>query len=420
MSLLLSSDAAAGAASDVLAFDRYVEPLVEVMCDEQTSTPLTIGVFGAWGTGKSSLLRMLAEGLLDRDRDGFVHVDFNPWVHRNEDDLLIPLLHALHDALSSDRRQRFTQSAKRIFDVGARLSVDILLKRLTADAASLENIGALSKSYMAQRGQVESETRRLKEILQQEADRVAERDARIVVFIDDLDRCQPDQIIEILEMVKLFLDLRHTFIVLAVDQEVIDRGIQVKYSDFKFASGREVEIGAEYLEKMVQLPLQLHALHVDRVRAYLEALRPPPAVVDQLDLLQTVVLPNPRKIKRVANILALTDRILSADDALAGFDRSVVARLVVLQVQATELYAAVVAHPDLLVALDAAYAGQRHDRVEDFVEFGARAQAIFELTQRWYRADSYLTALFADAPFTAVRDQLPFYLGMLGPPRVVA
>ena len=116
---MLFSDGAATRNDDLLRFDRYVVPLARAHSDE-TTTPLTIGVYGAWGSGKSTLIKMLDEYLGETEPDGFVRVHFNPWVHRQEEGLLIPLLHALHDTLAQDRKERFKESAKRIWNVGAR------------------------------------------------------------------------------------------------------------------------------------------------------------------------------------------------------------------------------------------------------------------------------------------------------------
>src|SRR4051794_21289985 len=108
---MLFSDGAAARGDDLLRFDRYVLPLAQVLASGETSTPLTVGIFGAWGSGKSTLIKMLDEYLEVTDPDGFVRVHFNPWVHREEPGLLIPLLHTLHDTLAQDRKQRFTESA---------------------------------------------------------------------------------------------------------------------------------------------------------------------------------------------------------------------------------------------------------------------------------------------------------------------
>jgi hypothetical protein len=81
-------------------------------CRVRGGTPFAIGVFGAWGSRESTLLGLADAELESRHPDAFVRVHFNPWVHRQEDGMLVPLLHALHDMLDSDPRKGFVEAAK--------------------------------------------------------------------------------------------------------------------------------------------------------------------------------------------------------------------------------------------------------------------------------------------------------------------
>jgi predicted KAP-like P-loop ATPase len=418
MTVSVISDAAAKAAHDLLAFDRYLDPLVDILTNPKTETPLTIGVFGAWGSGKSTLLGMLDERLKSDHEDDFVRVDFNPWVHRNEPDMLIPLLHALRDRLESDRTHRFVEAATAIGNAVVKLGGDILLRRVTANALSLEKVDELRAEYARQRGEVESEIRNLRAMLQEHVDNVWDKGngARLVIFIDDLDRCQPTEIIDVLEMTKLFFDLRHTFIVIAVDKDVIDRGIEVKYNDFSFAEGRQAAIGAEYLEKMVQLPLNLFPLRESQVRAFVERLNPGDAVEEQLDLMQELLLPNPRKIKRIVNMLAVTTAIADSIPELADLDRGLLTRLAVMQVQSPELYGEIVRLPELLLALEGVARGNLglSDETGFKINFKTRGPALLDLCAKHWKPDSYLTPLFRTSTFSESEEELPAYITMLG------
>ena len=412
------SDLAAKTDGDKLQFNRYLRPLISILTDPQTETPFTIGIFGAWGSGKTTLLNMLNEELHQGHPDKFVSVYFNPWIHRGEPNLLIPLLHTLSDTLDEDPKHRFVESAKKIGAVLLKLGADLFLKSVTANTVSLEGLEKLEQGYLKERGQAQSEIRRLRKTLQAEADAVAAEGAKLVFFIDDLDRCDPAQIIDLLEAVKIFLDLRHVFVVLAVDKEVIDRGIEVKYSKFKFADeNRKAALGAEYLEKLVQLPLQLFPLHQKQVGDFVTALAPPKLVLDHLDLLKKLLLPNPRKIKRVVNILTVTNLVMEATDGIAKFNLApeLILRLVVLQVQSGDLYAEITKQSDFLVALEEVYAQKLSvDKDQDFAAYGDRAAAIQRLCKIYYRPDTYLSEVFKQSNFAAVKSNLMIYLSMLG------
>src|SRR5262245_58371627 len=81
------SDAPICLVGDRLSVGRYVDPLISVLTDPDQQTPFTVGVFGPWGSGKSSLLRMLNERLKRDYSERFVRVWFNPWIYRGEANL---------------------------------------------------------------------------------------------------------------------------------------------------------------------------------------------------------------------------------------------------------------------------------------------------------------------------------------------
>jgi len=358
---------------------------------------------------------MLNEQIASRYAEQFVHVDFNPWVHRAEPNVLVPLLHVLFETLESDPRKRFVESAKKIWDVLVRVGADVVLKATTLDKVSLEQLEKYEQRYLAERSRVTSEMRRLRNTLRDEAEKIRTQGARLLITIDDLDRCEPSDIIAVLESIKLFFDVPNVIVILAVDKEVIDRGIEVKYDKFSFAKDRRPAIGAEYLEKMVQLPIHLFPIPVAQVRAFMDKLSLSDAVRGQLDLLQTMVPPSPRKIKRILNTLSVTASIAQAALGMDRVDLAIVARLAVLQVQSFDVYADIVNVPELLLGLELVHADRRRlDRIDPFGVFGDRAAIVWDLSKKHYQANSFQAALFRGMPFDKVKTELPQYLSMVG------
>ncbi|GII92149.1 hypothetical protein Ssi02_23800 [Sinosporangium siamense] len=412
---LVLSDAPVGLKSDGLGFQRYVRPLVSIITGETTETPFTIGVFGPWGSGKSSLLRMIDESLAGDYADRTVRVHFNPWVHRKEPTMLLPLLHTLQDTLKEDGKQRFREVVGRLGHVIATLTSDVLLRKASGGNVSIEKIKEVSKQYAEQRGMVESEIRNLRKTLQAQADVVAENGSRLVIFIDDLDRCEPHEIIDLLESVKLFLDLRNVIVVMAIAKNVVDRGVAVKYRDFGFEAAKVVEIGDEYLDKMIQLPLTLMPIDTG---AFLGHLTLPQELEAHAHLLEEMVAPNPRRIKRVLNAYSVMRTIAQADPELHRLRPDVVLRLLVLRIQSPELYEAVIVRPELAAALEDAYGGRLSPEAADhrFVErYGTTsATPMKEALKRFHRSQEYLGAVFGGTAFAEEKEQLPRYLTMLG------
>jgi hypothetical protein len=416
--LSVLSDAPAGAAGDRLEFSRYVAALTEVIMNDATETPFTVGVFGAWGSGKSSLLKMLNEVLANDHEDDVVRVDFNPWIYRRETSMLVPLLLTLQDSLKRDRKKRFLEAATRVGVLLAKVTAGVLLGRISSAGVTLDSIDRMADEVVHKRGEVESETRNLRAALQEQADNIKKGGARLVFFIDDLDRCEPDEIIDLLESIKLFLDLRNVFIIIAVAKDVVDRGIAFKYRDFGFSEDKVMMVGDEYLDKMIQLPLYIPPIDGGVIAQFMDGFSLPDAVRDQVDLLQQIVSPNPRRIKRVLNACAVTYAITERSPGLRDLRQDLIARLAVLRVQSAELFAAITRNPDLLVALELAYQGKLGDlrTTSGFtIRFGAeRAEAMQKAVGRFHGSQDYLGRVFENSDFDAVAHDLPLYLTMLG------
>lgn len=412
--LSVLSDAPSGQAGDRLEFGRYVTALTEVITNDATETPFTVGVFGAWGSGKSSLLKILNETLARDYPDDVIRVDFNPWIYRNEPSMLVPLLLTLQDSLQRDRKKRFAEVALRIGGLLAKVTAGVLLGRLSSAGVTLDNIDQLADEVVHKRGEVDSVTRNLRASLQEQIDTISRNGARLVFFIDDLDRCEPDEIIDLLESIKLFLDLRNVFFVIAIAKDVVDRGIAFKYRDFRFTDDKILVVGDEYLDKMIQLPLYIPPIDGGAIGQFMQSLMLPKAVSAQVGLLQGIVSPNPRRIKRVLNTCAVTFAIIERSPGLQGLRQDLIARLAVLHVQSAELFAAVSRDPDLLVALELVYQGKLNPSAFT-ARFGAeRAEALRKAVARFRDSQEYLDSLFKHSAFDSVATDLPRYFTMLG------
>ncbi|WP_319056237.1 KAP family P-loop NTPase fold protein [Streptomyces europaeiscabiei] len=414
---LLVSDVPVRRAGDGLGFVQYAGPLAKVIASGGTDTPFTIGVFGPWGSGKSSLLSMVDEDLEQNYQGRTIRVHFNPWLHRKEPNMLVSLLHALNDTLLEQEKERSANSRKHVAHVLGTITANIVLGKVSGGNVKLDDIKTASEEYSRVKGEVESEMRKIRSTLQGAADHLAEQNIRLVFFIDDLDRCEPSEIIDLLESVKLFLDLRNVVVVLAIAKDVIDRGVAVKYRDFGFTAEQVVEIGNEYLDKLIQLPLYLAAFDASKIGSFLSGFTIPPSLQPHIGLLQRIVAPNPRHIKRVLNLAAFTGEVAAADPARLDFRLDLVIRLIVLRIQSPALYRAAAERPSLLTDLEAVYQGRlRTNDPTGFVhrhgvELASRAQSDITV---FFRSELYLGELFAASTFGEAANVLADYIAVLG------
>ncbi len=147
------------------------------------------------------------------------------------------------------------------------------------------------------------------EQFQHEYEKIIEKyphNKRVVIFIDDLDRCIPEKAIEILESIKLFLDVENSIVVLGIDKRVISKSMEVKYKDFLIGENKEIPIsGDNYLEKFIQLGFKLPLISDKNIEEYINNLKVPDFYVPFLEMIIKGIENNPRKIKRFFNVIEL-------------------------------------------------------------------------------------------------------------------
>lgn len=279
---------------DALDFMPYVETLADIA--QTGNTPLTIGVFGTWGSGKTSLMKMMKNNF----PNDFTVAWFDAWKYDKEETLwrafLLSVLSAQKNTAQKqgkpteefEKMQSLLYREMELEKVGGvvidlpklgsgvatglvKLSLSFIpgISTLTKLVEELQSGAAKSSvdeavsAITRERTKIHIEQVKLLEQFQEKFSKLIKTHIapkRLVVFVDDLDRCLPEKAIEVLEAIKLFLDVENCVFVLGLDQEVIARGIEMKYKEFgvKEGEGQGFTIeGVRYLEKIIQLPFQI-------------------------------------------------------------------------------------------------------------------------------------------------------------------
>lgn len=394
---------------------------------------LVIGVFGEWGSGKSTVLDAVGrlfectpDQVADsaRSRAGTpapltVPVAFNPWRFEKEAHLIVPLLKVTEaelqrlsgrprqtprslwqrlayplkkQAKSKTVRERLSEIGSELgnavvgiasalegtaeipLPAGGKLSVkcspkafvDVFRQGQAIDSAA---DAALSGVFAAAESMYFDFPVQLQRLTEGNAETAS---LNLLFLIDDLDRCLPDKAVELLESIKLFFDVPRCAFVLALDDEVIERGVMHRYRDYFGKADAQAHLpitGAEYLEKIIHLPVRLPMLNRAEAEDFLlehypglfsrgtvppvsakgdepresgesRPLAGPPAGDVLLDLYLSAVPRLPRKLQRAAELLEMTLAVARARslDADAASTRMTLARLVILQLFAPDLY----------------------------------------------------------------------------------
>lgn len=286
-------------ATDYLNFSDIAHAAVEVI-RSPAMRPVSIGIFGDWGSGKSSLLQQI-EGQLE-PADNVVVVKFDAWLFQGYDDARAALLEAIAQKLDEEASANKTLSEKTgallsrvdgframaLVAEGAATLAGVptggLIARgvefggraigalFSGDATDLEIVsdGKKLAGDAAEEGKKLLKARRQQTPPQQIAkfralygEILTELDKTLVVFIDNLDRCLPKQAIQTLEAIRLFLFLPNTAFVIAADEHMIRDAVAHEYQ------GLSEKHKTDYLDKLIQVPLHVPRASEADVRAYL-------------------------------------------------------------------------------------------------------------------------------------------------------
>jgi hypothetical protein len=305
---------------DLLGFDAVVTPVVEVICRDDVR-PLTVGIRGGWGTGKSTLLQLIEDSLTRDHNDSFMVVTIDPWEYENSEQfrstLIEIVLTELQDLVRGDEglgkkvrrligRVRFGKVATSLLKGIATVPLDAgwglvgqLVQGMTADADSFvapaEDENALPPTMHGFRAEFAELITALNE---------AKGIKKVIVLVDDLDRCLPNTVIESLEAIKLFLAVDRMVFVIAADEEMVRSAIAASLA----GTGRASAFANLYLEKIVQLPLTIPALTPDDAVTYSTLL-----LADQADVTASGQLQVHCRTRRAANQLPLLDEAPHSD-----------------------------------------------------------------------------------------------------------
>jgi KAP family P-loop domain len=251
---------------DCLGFSQYVTSLAEV-CLEPGIAPLTFGVFGSWGSGKTSLMKMLQKAVEADAAASVKTIWFNAWRYEGKDEIQSALINAI---LVKVRE-------------GKTLGQDVvdILKRLRDGASVLKLAKFIGKTAIT----LSPDIRGFLDCFNDESEKVVDTMAtfetdfekyleklgvkRVVVFIDDLDRCQSAKIIETFETIKLFLNIPECTFVLGADDAKIRQAIIETY---RVGDQTETAFSDDYLEKIIQLPFRIPEQRLDDIHCYVSML----------------------------------------------------------------------------------------------------------------------------------------------------
>ncbi|WP_422484609.1 Qat anti-phage system ATPase QatA [Gudongella sp. DL1XJH-153] len=281
--------------------NRAIAKTVVELINESREKPISIGVHGDWGAGKSSILEMVEDEF--KSKDDIECIKFNGWKHQGFEDAKIALMSSIVSTLVEKRNlsEVCADKVKKVWKSINWLSVaktagnfafsastgvlpiglitgalDVLKGNLT-DQEKIGNTIDSIGSYLTD-SKIFEDVSMSKEFteFQKSFSELLEASSikKLVVLIDDLDRCLPEVTIETLEAVRLFMFSNSTAFVIAADETMIEYAVKNHFPDLTDTNNKNLgaEFSRRYLEKLIQVPFRLPVLGEIESEMYIKML----------------------------------------------------------------------------------------------------------------------------------------------------
>lgn len=293
---------------DYLNFGVVADACAKLL-QQARGVPISVGISGGWGAGKSSLVRMIEDRLKKAETPGqntYVVVTFNPWLYQDFEGARSALLQLVGDEVLrlAENNVPLLKKAKRLLQRINLLRLAQLGGEVAATLYTGVPVGSVGKAVLKvggffglggsddqddddakEEGGKDEEEKDKSDALIKPAEPVSlpneiqafrnaleelleELKITLVVFVDDLDRCLPKTAISTLESIRLLLFLKRSAFVIAADNEFIRGAVRVHFEGTNISS----DVATNYFDKLIQVPLHVPRLGINEAKAYLALL----------------------------------------------------------------------------------------------------------------------------------------------------
>ncbi len=326
---------------DQLGRNEAVDALAHMInaIDFKSNSSFTIGIFGEWGTGKTSMLRQIEAKLKDDSSNSPLIVWFNPWQYSEDDNIVAALFLSVADAIGKQANSEKNDAEKLLESAGKVAST--LKNAATAFIARGELSvsipffaeaklsGTPNSPVSENRDKKIDPTNKLEnaysslyfDVLSSISSLASDLQGKIVVLIDDLDRCDDHNIIKLFDGMKVFFDLPNFVFVVGAARAIVRAALRKKTASLDLTENSIDELS--YLDKIIQFSYVIPPPDPDLLKKNLVA-----PILDRYDidpcysgLIVDIIDKNPRSLKRVLNHFIFTHFVLEQrlrDKPVAG------------------------------------------------------------------------------------------------------
>lgn len=300
--------------NDLFGIQVYQDALIKFI--KLTDTPITIALQGEWGSGKTSLMNMLRYNLCDKDDALFYPVWINTWQYslmNTPNQAIIAILEGIIGQIGElNPGHKWEESKKKIgglFKKMASVGTKIAAGTVGIDGGVVDEVFGFDTSGESSILALKKEIKKLIE----EALSLNNSKVGFTFYIDDLDRIDPPVAVEILELLKNIFDIENCVFILAIDYDVIIKGLKPKFGELTDRNEREFR---SFFDKIIQLPFSMPIASYNVDTFLVDALNTieffTPEELKDIELAENLseiarlsVGSNPRSLKRLMNTLSL-------------------------------------------------------------------------------------------------------------------
>ena len=321
--------------TDLFGIDRYSRGLIKFI--RQSDTPITIAIQGEWGSGKTSLMNTLRSELsgidgsiddLKHHNSDFYGIWINTWQYsllQSHEQTLVSIVTSVANqvaAIISARHQtKVDKISRSVFNIVSKLGKGIV-------TSAAEQIGGEKAADVVidiiNGEQSNHSIKQLRDSLQEAIIDCLNKDKSMgfnkkgfAIFVDDLDRIDPPVAVQILELLKNIFDLEYCVFILAIDYDVVIKGLKPKFGELNEKNEREFR---SFFDKIIQMPFSMPvaSYNIDRFLiqslikiGYLNESKLNDSVFSQniTSICNLSVGNNPRSLKRLLNTVSLINII---------------------------------------------------------------------------------------------------------------
>lgn len=345
---------------DLFGIQAYQNALIKYI--RMTDTPITIALQGEWGSGKTSLMNLLRYNLCDVNDAPYFPVWINTWQYslmKTPSQAIMSILEGIINQIGAlhPSDQKWAESKRKIGGLFKKMAS--VGTKMVAGTVGID--GGVVDDLFEGKESAASDISQLKEEIAKLIDEALSKDTSkqgFTFYIDDLDRIDPPVAVEILELLKNIFDLEKCVFVLAIDYDVVIKGLKPKFGELTDANEREFR---SFFDKIIQLPFSMpvasysvDSFLVDalgKIEFFTDQELKDPSLAEKLsEITRLSVGTNPRSLKRLTNTLALISIIYEeqtgAQNNVTVLDKLINYSLVCIQIAYPYIYNQLTEAPD--------------------------------------------------------------------------